>query len=618
MPFENSSTISAEECIAQPLAVIQKLLDVIPADQATQSSDWGIPAFFESKLSGVSVPSLNSFYTKDGSQFIANPGPAHESLVRFRCIVQDTLNSEFYAGLVKCPKEIGTTKLRTGRYTEIFNLSEEEQKFVNFRDPEQMAQRLVVNCVTIPGESDWLRKEAGIESVSEREVKHEAATIATANSSLRSTRKRGMEDDDMEMGDQKVDTAKQARVAPTAQPSQPSEGNHTSSFVSASRMQCLVKVYSEDESVMKVGQTYEFLGVFCIPPELAEFEDDNDDSELAHWPASKVLRLHAISFRPVTNNDYLTPDPSDSANFPSAVNEIKSNLNTVRTSLLQYLQAVCGGDSAAAVLLLCHLVSRVHLKQHGKAVGKLSLNLSLPADSENTNFSDVLSSLYHMLLPRVQAFKVDVPSLTAKKLYPVKDYESNCLSPSALQMAPGTAMILDETEMSSGNLNDTGCRNVRALAKISMDQSLEYDFVYHTLDFDVDFPLLVVSKGTSIIPSDGRYDLAATVPLQLPTPPSPELVKQWRRYLAVARQGKLEISETAGNMITESFVALRKATPSTKESDLHLRMDIARCMCGSYLTDELPPRVWEEVLSLSNHLTSQPLATAATNLASTA
>lgn len=616
MPFAQSTVISAAECISKPLQVVHKLLNALPANQATRESDWGVPAFFEQKLDGASVPILNSYYSRDGSQFLAG-GPPHESLVRFRCMIQDTLNTEYYVGMVKCPKEEETV-LRSGKYTEIFNLSEEEQKFVNVCNQEQISSRMVLNCVTIPGESDWLRQEAGIEALPEREMKRDgvpsSSSVGNSASSTSNSRKRGVEEeDDEDMDEQKTDTKRrvQDNTPVTDEP-----GSAMSIFP---RMQCLVKVYTEDESLLKVGQTYEFLGVFCIPPELAEFEDDMDDNELINQPASQVLRLHAISYRPISANNCLVPEVSDSQKFSLVVNATRNKLDDVRSSLLQYLQSVCGGDSECAVLLLCHLVSRVHIRQLGKAVGKLSLNISLPAtgaNCDNTSFPAVIASLYQLLLPRVQTFELNQQTLCAAALYPVKDYNHNCLKPSALQMGQGTALLLDETRITAMNLDNTGCRNIRALAKISLEQKLEYDFFYHPMDFDVDYPLLVLSKGSSIIPADARYDLRAVLPTTLPTPPSAALVEQWRRYIAVSRHGTFNISDTAGNMITESFVALRQAQPKTNENQLHLRLSLARALCGTYLTDDLSPAIWDEVLKLGLRLITNEAASAgATTLA---
>lgn len=118
--------ISTEQCIARPLDIVQRALDNVDPSSLKESSSWGIPEFINKKfqvpIGGeelLKIPSLNDFYSADG-ELVKLPSPASETMVRFRCMVQDTLNQEYYLGVYQYVDPLtGVKKVRTGKYNDI-------------------------------------------------------------------------------------------------------------------------------------------------------------------------------------------------------------------------------------------------------------------------------------------------------------------------------------------------------------------------------------------------------------------------------------------------------------------------------------------------------------------
>lgn len=67
---------------------------------------------------------------------------------------------------------------------------------------------------------------------------------------------------------------------------------------------------------------------------------------------------------------------------------------------------------------------------------------------------------------------------------PVKDYSSNRLKAGLLQVSHGTHLLVDETVMKPGQLNERGLANLTALGNVIQWQRVKYDFKYHTSDFE--------------------------------------------------------------------------------------------------------------------------------------
>ena len=77
---------------------------------------------------------------------------------------------------------------------------------------------------------------------------------------------------------------------------------------------------------------------------------------------------------------------------------------------------------------------------------------------------------------------------------PFKDYTTNTVVSTPLQIADGTIIVFDETRMREGGLNATGTANARALQEIVDKQQVQYDFQYYQLPMPMDAPSIVLSK----------------------------------------------------------------------------------------------------------------------------
>merc|ERR1719320_1919633 len=99
------------------------------------------------------------------------------------------------------------------------------------------------------------------------------------------------------------------------------------------------------------------------------------EEESAHSPPpSLVPRLHVLSIRQLKHINPLVPCDLD-----GGIEDIKSlvgDFRETRDLLRSVLQEALMGDALAAEMLICHLVSSVHLRQDVVSLGKYSINLS--------------------------------------------------------------------------------------------------------------------------------------------------------------------------------------------------------------------------------------------------
>lgn len=69
-----------------------------------------------------------------------------------------------------------------------------------------------------------------------------------------------------------------------------------------------------------------------------------------------------------------------------------------------------------------------------------------------------------------------------------------------MQLSANTHLVVDETKLMPGKLNEAGVVGVRALSNAIKNQKTSYNFIYYELEFDCDIPFLILSEGKSMLP----------------------------------------------------------------------------------------------------------------------
>ena len=95
----------------------------------------------------ASLPSLN---------LVPNHGLADGQLARFRCVVQDMFDPEFYLEEYRVAREGGAEEARCGRYRDALQCGLGERLL---ESGQRTGDRLCLYCVSPPGEAAWARDQ---------------------------------------------------------------------------------------------------------------------------------------------------------------------------------------------------------------------------------------------------------------------------------------------------------------------------------------------------------------------------------------------------------------------------------------------------------------------------
>ncbi len=150
--------------------------------------------FFRAKLGSdcaawdaLALPSLNEI-------------PAHRlvdgQVVRFRCMVQDMFDPEYYLSVFAVRDlSTGRKRLATGRYRDVAPVGPREEALLD-NGATVHAERQSIYCVSVPGETPWVREEHRRRS----EAQQGSAAAAQAGASKQQNRlKRNHDEDEDDM-----------------------------------------------------------------------------------------------------------------------------------------------------------------------------------------------------------------------------------------------------------------------------------------------------------------------------------------------------------------------------------------------------------------------------------
>jgi len=182
------------------------------------------------------------------------------------------------------------------------------------------------------------------------------------------------------------------------------------------------------------------------------------DESADHGPT--VPALHVILTRPATK-----------ASLAKVAGDAAAR-EALRRELVAYLADELGGDSDAAEWVLLALVARMYAAfilahqrtsltpifalshtRHatGMALGSLSLNLALP-DAFSTSLPATIASL----VPTASSLDLSIASLNDSKTRLAPRSRDENLESGRLQLANGTAVVVDLRGIGEGKLEDTG------------------------------------------------------------------------------------------------------------------------------------------------------------------
>ena len=264
-------------------------------------------------------------------------------------------------------------------------------------------------------------------------------------------------------------------------------------------------VYEELMGKIKLNDFVEVIGVF-VPA---------SKQETTRWISTEIPALHILAVRPALAWHPMINAKTDLSLGKAAVESlIVQDLHATRDALVEYLSRPLGGDMLAAKYMLLTITARMfHRLADDTPLGLMALNLSgLPQSAitgDVSPFGRSLTRAIEAICPRVAALPFTLPMLSEKRWRPYSCPEAERIHAGMLQLTPGTVLILDETGMKEGNLNEVAYAEFAAVEHLTKTQMLKVNFEFYEKDYKAELPIIVLSHAKSLL----------NIPLTLPVTP---------------------------------------------------------------------------------------------------
>lgn len=246
-----------------------------------------------------------------------------------------------------------------------------------------------------------------------------------------------------------------------------------------------------DRPINTVAEIIGFLSV--IPKRATEaMETDGFGEDMTtNLPSTQI---HAVTMKELPHNNPLLLDQIHN-------DEIYSPAE-IQKDLLKILTQFMFGDEVAAHYVLLHLLSNVYGRVAGEILGKFSVNLTCQAVPKEVLVEHIKKfyNFIELLVPDSSYLPLTIENFNTETFVPKKDYKTNRLQPGLLQLPKHTHLILDETKLECGKLDQAGCLAVSDLSELIQSQQINYDFQYYKIPFHTNIPVMIISEGKSLLP----------------------------------------------------------------------------------------------------------------------
>ncbi|WFD00532.1 hypothetical protein MYAM1_003281 [Malassezia yamatoensis] len=413
-----------------------------------------------------------------------------------------------------------------------------------------MAERLVVSAESIPGQSSWARLL--LESNQQDDMTSALNRLAIDSTHL------------------------------------DCEGEERQSGCDPFKITALLKFADVDHAEqLRTTELVEVIGLLdvCNVP--------NSDLSLHSDPTNAVPEMtciHALCFDRTTHTQLLSPRLCNTS-LTSPLSHL--SLKESRSSLVRYFARFLQGDTLAAEYLLLALIAKMC---------PIPIRIS-ESQQTHTSISEQLFQAIRCVAPAVVREELSLPTLNdPERSYFVRSTDTG-ISSAQLQLAPNTCVLVDETCMGEGQLEDMGVRNIRCLANLLENHSLSYQFPFSEMNLDTDQNVIILSTGKTFLPVDIHLPLQAAIEQSPDASTNGDLpgdLNALRNYLLTAKESETSIDQSMSVPIQDYFVDRRRNAPSFAFTELDLQrcINLARIVAKSLGHTQLNMESWLHAVQL--------------------
>lgn len=281
---------------------------------------------------------------------------------------------------------------------------------------------------------------------------------------------------------------------------------------------------------------------------------------------------------------------NEDSNTKDGVNDVNNVIKEKSYKEVEYmiLNLISGVYTRNSMNLIGYFVLNIYNEE---IMNNFNTNINTDMKLNKTNISNStpsykafklnLLNLLSLVLPSLNYYSCTLKSLEKNNIVPTFNTETEELSQSVFQCIENTQIVIDETDMSKGTLNQLGCSNCAYIAKLIDYQVQLLEYPYNPgVEVNINNPVLVLSNYKSIfiqntdkmisfkLRSDVNYCLVNFNELS-------ELIKKAREYIRISRillsmkefTLDFQINGEVAKQLQDYFINIRKTNNNDTSND---------------------------------------------------
>ncbi|KAH0786395.1 Mini-chromosome maintenance complex-binding protein [Histomonas meleagridis] len=271
-------------------------------------------------------------------------------------------------------------------------------------------------------------------------------------------------------------------------------------------------------------------------------------------------------------------------------------LPQVREKIIQFLSIFF--QPITAELILLWLIGRVRSRVGTLPIGIFSLNLF----GANESIASCVVQILIYLCTSLNFIDIHCNAMNERTLQPaMKDGE---FKPTSLSSINNTRIIIDETRLSEGTLQQTGVQNYVLLRHAVESQVVPFLYELYEKDVETSFPFLILSQARSFIKANVSVPIGEVRFTEFNA--DPNVIALMRTYVEQMRGGDFIVgdNEEAQQLMQQHLVELMRADSRVDQFDLHLLMTLNQLNSISFGQNQFSQQIWNHSVELFKYIIS--------------
>lgn len=270
------------------------------------------------------------------------------------------------------------------------------------------------------------------------------------------------------------------------------------------------------------------------------------------------------------------------------------SFHEIREKLLEFLSLFFTPTTAEIIILW--LVGKIRARVGALPIGTFSLNLT----GANPEIASCVIQILGYLCSSLSFINLNCEELNKESLVPIlKDLE---FKTTPLSVVNETRIIINETTLKEGHLNEVGFKNLQYIQNLVETQTLTILYEIYEREIEVSYPILIISSTKSLLKNTNVcIDIGDVKSVDIT--PDQDLIDTLRLYVEIVRNNDFVLEgDDVQRYVESQIIELMRADSRVNQLDLHLLLILNQLNSISHGATTFSKEIWNNTVDIFKYI----------------